>query len=125
MDHGTQGSRLPRSKCQLCNVEIIWVEKVRDGKKVPLNPSPVSEHRFGEFKRVGATNKVEVVPESERWRYELLYQSHRDTCQPWLQCKAEGIRTYVECRERCERVGMTQLVRENREPDQYALRRDL
>lgn len=125
MDRGTQrprSARLPRTRCVLCEQEIIWVE--HGTRKVPLNPRPVTDHRYGEFKRVGATNKVTQVPETERWTHSTLYEGHRDTCLPWLQCKAEGIRTFDECKKR-SKPAMTQLVRENQEPEKYGLRRDM
>lgn len=120
-------ARLPRSKCALCQGEVIWVERV-DGKRISIDPGAVTGVD-GEFERVnsdptrGPINQVRRVPEDQRWMRERLYVAHYRTCLGFARCKRVGVHDFAGCRTYLESSPMTQSAREERQPEAYRLDR--
>lgn len=135
---GTQdrpGSTLPRTPCDLCGEPTVWVENRRTGRRIPLDPTPVEDHRQGEFRRSrkgdahGKTNVVDPVGEEERWLHRVLYQPHTKTCPARARCRSVGAHSFQQCKDYLDserqQHGMTQSVRESLQPEAYTRRKDL
>jgi hypothetical protein len=128
------GQRLPRTPCDLCGGSIIWVEVRTTGRRVPINPEPVTNHQDGEFRRTSAQDAqgrkdlVDPVAENERWMHKTLYARHMSTCEMMQFCRSIGIYGAKECKAHIAQPsgrGMTQMQREDLEPEKYTRRKDL
>jgi len=121
--------RAPRTPCDLCGEAIVWVEETKTGKRIAINPDPPAHFLDGCYIRGrGGGFSVEFVPENERWMQVRLYQKHLDTCPEWQSCRRQGVK-FPQCRERAQKLRstpvMTQTMREKKQPEVYARRRDL